>query len=177
MKITYFKKITFILFIAFALTTYAKASETEGGSNMKITSPEFENGKDIPKKFSCQGENINPILIIEGVPKEAKSLSLIMDDPDAPMGTFVHWVVFDIPVTARIEENSIPGKQGANTGGKRNYIGPCPPTGSHRYFFKIYALDGMLNLNEGISKGALEKAMYGHILEQAELMGLYQKSR
>ncbi|MDD5044228.1 MAG: YbhB/YbcL family Raf kinase inhibitor-like protein [Candidatus Omnitrophica bacterium] len=144
---------------------------------MKITSPEFESGKYIPQKFSCQGEGINPPLTIEDIPEGTKSLVLIVEDPDAVMGTYVHWVVFDIPVTGRIEKNSIPGKQGKNTSGKNNYVSPCPPTGSHRYFFKIYALDKMLNLSETITKGELEKAMYGHILEQAELMGLYKKTR
>lgn len=147
----------------------------EGRSGMKITSPEFENNQSIPKKFTCEGEDISPSLVIEGVPGEAKSLALIMDDPDAPMGTWVHWVVFDIPVINRIEENTIPGKQGTNNFNRKDYGGPCPPSGTHRYFFKIYALDKMLNLNEGISKGALEKAMQGHILDKAELIGLYKK--
>jgi len=144
---------------------------------MKITSPEFENGKYIPQKFSCEGQGVNPALIIEGIPKEAKSLSLIVDDPDAPMGTFVHWVVYDIPVVNRIDENSVPGKQGINTAGRKNYVSPCPPTGAHRYFFKIYALDDKLNLGEGLSKEGLEKAMQGHILDKCELMGLYKKTR
>ena len=142
---------------------------------MKISSPEFNNNSFIPKKFTCQGEDINPGLIIEGIPKEAKSLALIVDDPDAPIGTWVHWVVFDIPVTNRIEENSIPGKEGTNTAGKRPYHGPCPPSGTHRYFFKIYALDNTLNLGEGAANKELERAMEGHILDKAELIGLYKK--
>ena len=142
---------------------------------MKLRSPEFENNKFIPKKFTCQGDDVNPALIIEDVPADAKSLALIVDDPDAPMGTWVHWVVFDIPVVSKIEENSIPGKQGRNNFGRENYGGPCPPSGTHRYFFKIYALDKELNLNKGISKQALEDAMQGHILGEAELIGLYKK--
>ena len=142
---------------------------------MKLTSPEFEHNQFIPRKFSCEGDDVNPALIIEDVPKEAKSLALIMDDPDASMGTWVHWVVFDIPVKNRIEENSIPGKQGINNAGQKNYHGPCPPSGVHRYFFKLYALDTLLNLKEGISKGGLEKAMQGHILAEAELIGLYKR--
>ena len=142
---------------------------------MKITSPDFKHNEFIPKKFTCQGEDINPALIIESIPKEAKSLAMIVDDPDAPMGTWVHWVVYDIGVVERIEENSIPGKQGSNNFGRKNYGGPCPPSGTHRYFFKIYALDQMLNLKEGLSKQELEKAMQGHILEKAELIGLYRK--
>jgi len=91
------------------------------------------------------------------------------------MGTFVHWVVYDIAVVARIEENSIPGKQGSNNFGRLDYGGPCPPSGTHRYFFKVYALDTALGLSEGVSKGALEKAMQGHILDKAELIGLYKR--
>jgi hypothetical protein len=169
------KKI-FIVFFIFVSLLLLKI--TEGGEAMKINSPEFVHNQLIPKKFTCQGEDISPALVIEGIPAEAKSLALIVDDPDAPMGTWVHWVVFDIPVdTGRIEEDSIPGKQGNNNFGRENYGGPCPPSGTHRYFFKVYALDTMLNLKEGISKGALEKAMQGHILDKAELIGLYKKER
>lgn len=142
---------------------------------MKITSPEFKNNQPIPKKFTCEGEDINPALVIEDIPQETKSLALIVDDPDAPIGTWVHWVVFDIPATSRIQENSVPGKLGITNSGKRDFHGPCPPSGTHRYFFKIYALDTLLNLKEGISKGALEKAMQGHILGKAELVGLYKR--
>ena len=142
---------------------------------MKITSPEFQNNQLMPGKFTCDGEDINPALNIEGVPEGTKSLALIMDDPDAPMGTWVHWVVFDIPVISEIKENSVPGKQGNNTAGRKQYHGPCPPSGTHRYFFKIYALDTVLNLNEGITKSQLEKAMESHILDKAELIGLYKR--
>jgi len=144
---------------------------------MKISSPEFENNQFIPKKFTCQGKDINPTLIIEDIPEEAISLALIVDDPDAPMGMWVHWVIFDIPVVGRIEENSIPGKQGINDFGRKDYGGPCPPSGTHRYYFKIYALDAMLNLQEGMSKKELERVMEGHILDKAELIGLYKKER
>ena len=147
----------------------------EGGLHMKLKSSEFEHNKFIPKKFTCEGADVNPALIIEDIPANAKSLALIVDDPDAPMGTWVHWVVFDIPTVSGIEENSIPGKQGRNDFGRKNYGGPCPPSGIHRYFFKIYALDTNLNLKEGISKEELEKAMHGHILDKAELIGLYKK--
>ena len=147
----------------------------EGGSSMKIISPEFENNGFIPKEFTCQGVDINPTLVIEDIPKEAKSLSLIMDDPDAPMGTWIHWVVFDIPIINRIEKNTIPGCQGINDFGRKDYGGPCPPSGTHRYFFKMYALDKKLNLEEGIHKKDLESAMQGHILAQAQLLGLYKK--
>lgn len=142
---------------------------------MRLSSPEFENNKFIPVKFTCQGERINPLLLMENIPEEAKSLVLIMDDPDAPSGDFVHWVVYDIAVTGRIEENSVPGKQGITSSGSQSYVPPCPPTGVHRYFFKIYALDKMLNLSKGLSKKETEKAMLGHILDKAELVGLYQR--
>ncbi|MDD5109356.1 MAG: YbhB/YbcL family Raf kinase inhibitor-like protein [Candidatus Omnitrophica bacterium] len=142
---------------------------------MRLLSSEFEHNSSIPVKFTCQGKNINPPLSIEEVPKAAKSLVLIVDDPDAPGGDFVHWVVYDIAIISHIEEDSIFGKQGVNSLGRQGYVSPCPPTGVHRYFFKIYALDKILNLKEGITKVDLEAAMVGHILEKAQLIGLYQK--
>lgn len=149
----------------------------ERGVGMKILSPEFQNSGFIPQKFTCQGEDVNPALIIQDIPKASKSLVLIVDDPDAPRVTWVHWVVFDIPPINYIEANSIPGKQGRNDFGRNDYGGPCPPLGTHRYFFKIFALDKILNLTEGITKQELEKAMEDHILAQAELIGLYNKTR
>ena len=143
---------------------------------MRLTSPEFENNKLIPGKFTCEGDDVSPALIIEDVPQEAKSLALVVDDPDAPMGTWVHWVVYDIGIVSKIDEDSIPGKQGINDFGRKNYGGPCPPSGTHRYFFKIYALDKKLDLGEGISKKALEERMQGRILAEAQLIGLYKKS-
>ncbi|MFA4854526.1 MAG: YbhB/YbcL family Raf kinase inhibitor-like protein [Candidatus Omnitrophota bacterium] len=142
---------------------------------MKLSSPEFKHNAFIPAKFTCQGQGVNPTLIIEGIPLGTKSLALIMDDPDALRVNFVHWVVYDIVVTSRIEENSIPGEQGVNSLGGLDYVGPCPPTGVHRYFFKIYALDKMLNLGAVINKPSLEKAIGPHILDTAELVGLYKK--
>ncbi len=144
---------------------------------MKITSKAFANNELIPLKFTCEGEDINPEIIIEGIPADTKSLALIVDDPDAPMGTWVHWVVYDLPVISRIAENSQPGTAGVNDSGGNNYHGPCPPSGTHRYFFKIYALDTKLNLNAGLRKEELEEAMQSHILEKAELIGLYKKQR
>ncbi|MCX5711556.1 MAG: YbhB/YbcL family Raf kinase inhibitor-like protein [Candidatus Omnitrophica bacterium] len=144
---------------------------------MKISSPEFTHNSSIPAKYTCEGEDINPALLIDGIPAAAKSLALIMDDPDAPAGVWVHWVVFDIPIIQRIEENSTPGKLGVTTKKKKEYHGPCPPSGTHRYFFKIYALDTLLNLKEGISKGQLEQAMKSHILDKAELIGLYKRGQ
>jgi Raf kinase inhibitor-like YbhB/YbcL family protein len=165
--------IAVILIAAYA--AIAVIEPAEGGEHMNLKSPEFENNKFIPSKYTCEGDDINPALTIENIPQGTKSLALIMDDPDAPMGTWVHWVAFDIPVVASIKENSVPGKQGINNSGKRDYHGPCPPSGVHRYFFKIYALDTILNLKEGITKAVLEEAMQGHILDKAELVGLYKR--
>lgn len=142
---------------------------------MQISSTEFESNKFIPVKFTCQGKGVNPPLSIQGIPQEAKSLVLIVDDPDAPGGDFVHWIVFNAPIVEHIPEGSVLGKQGLNSLGKLGYVSPCPPTGTHRYFFKIYALNTMLDLNQGVSKKDLENAMQGKILDQAQLMGLYKK--
>ena len=168
---------TCIIILATILTSLTGLEQTKGGETMELKSSEFKDNQFIPAKFSCEGKDINPALIIGDIPQEAKSLALIIDDPDAPMGTWVHWVVFDIPPVSRIEENSIPGRQGVNSAGGRNYHGPCPPFGVHHYFFKIYALDTVLNLKEGISKEQLEKAMQGHILANAQLVGLYKKNK
>lgn len=142
---------------------------------MKLRSPSFEHNKIIPARFTCQGEGVNPALEIDGIPVGAKSLVLIMDDPDAPSGTFLHWLVYDIPVTVNIAENSVPGKQGVNTARGMDYVGPCPPSGTHRYIFKLFALDKELGLKGGRDLKTVEKAMAGHILGKAELIGLYRK--
>ncbi|MBC8499195.1 MAG: YbhB/YbcL family Raf kinase inhibitor-like protein [Candidatus Atribacteria bacterium] len=144
---------------------------------MKLESLEFENNGFIPGKFTCDGIDINPGLIIEDIPEDTKRLALIMEDPDAPMGTWVHWVVFNIHVTDVIEENTVPGTQGTNDFRKLEYGGPCPPTGTHRYFFKLYALDEKLHIEEGCKKKELEEAMEGHILATAELVGLYEREK
>lgn len=162
--------------VVFSIISIAHAQTPEsGGASMKLSSPAFKHNNFIPKKFTCQGDDVNPGLVIDGIPAGAKSLALIVEDPDAPMGTWVHWVVFNIPIVPKIEEDSIPGEQGVNDFGKLNYGGPCPPYGTHRYFFKIYALDTKLDLKEDVSKQGLEYAMEGHILAQAELIGLYKK--
>ena len=143
---------------------------------MRVTCPAFGNEKFIPKKFTCDGPDINPTLVIGGIPAGTKSLALIVDDPDAPGGTWVHWVVYNIPVIEQIDEDSIPGEQGMNDFGKMDYGGPSPPSGTHRYCFKLYALNTRLALGEGVDKEALEAAMEGHIIDQAELTGLYKRS-
>ncbi len=142
---------------------------------MKLTSPEFSHKEQIPSKFTCDGDDINPQLNIADIPANTRSLALIVDDPDAPSRTWVHWVVFNIPLISEIDEDSIPGSEGENDFGREDYGGPCPPSGTHRYFFKLYALDSELKLKEGCSKKDLEKAMEGHILEKAELIGLYSR--
>jgi Raf kinase inhibitor-like YbhB/YbcL family protein len=142
-----------------------------------IKSSVFENNKTIPKKYTCQGENINPHLTIEGIPKAAKSLVLIMDDPDAPSGTFDHWIVWNIPPsTIEILENTTIGVEGINSTGENNYYGPCPPPGKpHRYFFKVYALDVLLDLSNASRKADVEKAINGHILANGALIGLFKR--
>ena len=145
-------------------------------SSISITSPAFQAGGDIPAKFTCNGTNVSPELQISGVPNEAKSLVLIVDDPDAPRGLFTHWIVWNIdPKTTRIAEKSAPAAavQGTNDFGKSNYGGPCPPSGTHRYFFKIFALDTKLDLKLSARRAELDAAMRGHILAQGELMARY----
>ncbi len=150
---------------------------------MKITSPAFSHNGKIPERFTCDGENYNPALRIENVPVLAKSLVLIMDDPDIPevvkqkfkTQMWDHWVVFDMPPgTKELEEDEKPpGIQGRTTGGSHRYGGPCPPDREHRYFFKLYALDCKLELPEGSTKAQVEKAMDGRVIARAELIGLY----
>ena len=142
---------------------------------MLLTSNSFNNNGKIPEKYTCDGQDINPPLEIENIPENAETLALIVDDPDAPNKTWVHWVVYDMPVRNSIDENSIPGTQGINDFDKTDYGGPCPPSGTHRYFFKVYALDRKLGLKEGASKRELEQAMQGHTLDNAELIGTYSR--
>lgn len=148
-------------------------------TTMKITSPNFEQNTVIPKKFTCEGGNGNPELTIEGVPENTKSLALIMDDPDAPNGTFIHWLLWNIdPKPSPIKEGAPPEKalEGKNSNGKIGYIGPCPPPGKpHRYFFKLYALDAVLDVPAGSSKDALEAEINKHLLAKTELIGMYQR--
>lgn len=147
-------------------------------TGLTVKSPAFENNKFIPVKYTCDGDEINPSLTIEGIPQGTKTLALIVDDPDAPSGTFDHWIVWNIPPTGKIEENSVPGTQGLNSAGQHSYIGMCPPSGTHRYFFKVYALDTKLDLKpESTKKKDLEKAMHGHVLSKGELIGLYNRNR
>jgi Raf kinase inhibitor-like YbhB/YbcL family protein len=157
-----------------------------GGQAMALTltSPVFKPATSIPAHYTCDGDNVSPPLEWSGVPVSAKSLVLIMDDPDVPKtlradGMYDHWVLFNIPTSVMgLSENSqdIPGAvKGNNTSGKPGYTGPCPPDREHRYFFKLYALDTILNLSEGSSKAQVEAAMKGHILEQTQLQGVYNR--
>lgn len=162
-------------------------TETETQTNqltMQLTSSAFKDGEAIPAQFTCQGRNISPPLIWSGVPGAAKSLALIVDDPDAPSGVWVHWVLYDLPSsTNELSEDvpksqHIPGgaTQGLNDFKHLGYGGPCPPPGKpHRYFFKLYALDKILELKPGASKQDVERAMQGHVLAEGQLMGTYQR--
>lgn len=148
-----------------------------------ITSPVFKEGEMIPRKYTCDGQNISPRLKWESTPAQAKSLALVVDDPDAPMGTWVHWVIFNIPASSLEFPENVPTKdsfpdgaiQGKNDSKTIGYDGPCPPGGTHRYYFKLYALDTTLKLSPGITKPELLKAMEGHIVAQAQLMGRYSR--
>ncbi|MEM3404082.1 MAG: YbhB/YbcL family Raf kinase inhibitor-like protein [Nitrososphaeria archaeon] len=144
-------------------------------SKLIVSSPAFENGKFIPRKYTCDGDDVNPPLEIKNIPKETKSLALIVDDPDAPKGTWEHWTVWNIPPTEKIQEDTVPGVEGLNDFNRHSYGGPCPPFGTHRYFFKVYALDTLINLSSNARKKDLEKAMEGHVLSKGELIGLYRR--
>jgi Raf kinase inhibitor-like YbhB/YbcL family protein len=161
------------MFAAAAVVAFAA-----GGAKMKITSPSFQEGGIIPEKFSRNGQNANPELRIEGAPAEAKSLALVVDDPDAPGGLFTHWLVWNIdPKTTEIAEGSMPKSavQGKNDFSDIGYGGPQPPSGTHRYFFKIFALDRTLDLKPGAKRRDVDSAMKGHVIAQGELMGKYSK--
>ena len=145
---------------------------------MKLTSTAFQHNGDISSKYTCDGDDASPPLIINDVPKNAKSLALICDDPDAPVGTFVHWVVWNIPPNAaQIPENHKFQSEGITDFGRRGWGGPCPPSGTHRYFFKLYALDTTLNLPPTARKKELEFAMKGHVLAEAQLVGEYTRRK
>src|SRR5262249_7362931 len=157
----------------------ASASFAAGGARMKITSSAFQDGGNIPSKFTCDGSDTSPPLQISGVPAEAKTLVLIADDPDAPSGLFAHWLVWNIPPqTNSIAEGSAPkGVHGTNDFGKSGYGGPCPPSGTHRYSFKVFALDRELELHSGAKRSQVDAAMKGHVIAQGELVGRYARRK
>lgn len=150
---------------------------------IKVMSSVFEEGGMIPRKYTCDGADVSPPLAWTGVPEAAKSLALISDDPDAPMGTWVHWVLYDLPANIKELPEAVPpdkelrtgAKQGRNDFRRIGYGGPCPPGGTHRYYFKLYALDTVLNLPSGATKAELLKAMEGRVLAQGQLMGKYKR--
>jgi Raf kinase inhibitor-like YbhB/YbcL family protein len=143
---------------------------------IEVRSESFKNNELIPSVYTCEGQNINPSLKITTIPQGCEYFALIVDDPDATKGVFTHWVVWNIPPSHSIDEHSLTGGiEGINDYGVHHYKGPCPPQGTHRYFFKIYALDKKIDLDPTAGKAELEKAMQGHILAYGELIGLYRK--
>jgi len=164
---------------AVAILLAVISSFAAGGARMKVTSSAFHEGANIPSKFTCDGSDTSPPLQIAGVPSGAKSLVLIVDDPDAPGGLFTHWLAWNIPPqTGSIAEGIAPrGAQGANDFGKSGYRGPCPPLGTHRYSFKIFALDRELELGSGAKRSQVDAAMKGHVIAQGELVGRYAREK
>jgi Raf kinase inhibitor-like YbhB/YbcL family protein len=164
---------------AVAILVAASASFAAGGAKMKITSSAFNEGGNIPSKCTCDGSDTSPPLQITGVPSGAKTLVLIADDPDAPGGLFTHWLVWNIaPQTNSIAEGTAPkGVHGTNDFGKSGYKGPCPPPGTHRYSFKIFALDRELDLRPGAKRSQVDAAMKDHVIAQGELVGRYAKRK
>lgn len=146
-------------------------------SNLRVRSVAFSHGGHIPPKYTCEGENVNPPLEVSDLPENTKSLAVIVEDPDAPRGVYDHWVVWNIPPDEAISENSRPGITGRNSFGNMGYGGPCPPSGSHRYFFKVFALDSSLDIPTGSDKKVLQEAMKNHVLASGELMAQYQKRK
>jgi len=150
-----------------------------GEAKIKVTSSAFQEGGNIPSKFTCDGSDASPPLQIADVPSGAKSLVLIVDDPDSPGGLFTHWLAWNIPPqTGSIAEGSAPkGVQGANDFGKSGYRGPCPPPGTHRYSFKVFALNRELELRSGAKRSQVDAAMKGHVVGQGELIGRYARKK
>lgn len=146
-------------------------------SQLTISSSAFMHDGMIPVQYTCDGENISPPLDIDHIPEEAECLVLIVDDPDAPAGDWVHWLVWNIPVTHHIRENEMHGIEGINDFKQHHYGGPCPPSGTHRYFFKVYALDALLRLPADTGKQELEKAMSEHVIAFGELVGTYSRKK
>jgi Raf kinase inhibitor-like YbhB/YbcL family protein len=169
--------------LSIVLISAVQISSAQQGKNMKIESSAFSDGQPIPQKYTCQGADVSPALTWSTAPQNSKSFTLITDDPDAPTGTWVHWVFYNLPSQTHALPESVPkteqalgGVQGKNDFQKIGYNGPCPPPGRpHRYYFKLYALDTSLNLKPGATKPEVERAMLGHVLAHAEVMGTYQR--
>ena len=167
-----------LLALTVLCSTTAAKQEVFAMETLTISSPAFTHGEGIPARYTCDGTDASPPLAIGRIPPTARTLALIMDDPDAPSGNWVHWVVWNIPVQTReIPENVLPhgASQGRNGWKRNSYGGPCPPSGTHRYFFRLYALDAPLQLTSSGTKADLERAMQGHILARGELMGTYRR--
>jgi len=160
------------------------ALQGKGANMFQLKSPAFQAGTSIPQQFTCEGNDVSPEIAWQNAPSGAKTFALVVHDPDARRaGGFTHWVIYNIPSTTNRIAQGVPkekdlpggGVQGRNDFGKAGYGGPCPPSGTHRYYFRLYALDSELKLNPSAGKEELEKAMKGHVLGQAELMGTYKK--
>jgi Raf kinase inhibitor-like YbhB/YbcL family protein len=177
------RRVILLIFLFIVLISSAQPLFAQQGGSMKIESSGFAEGQPIPQKSTCQGADVSPALTWSGAPQHAKSFALITDDPDAPVGTWVHWVLFNLPPQTHALPESVPkteqafgGVQGKNDFKKIGYNGPCPPPGKpHRYYFKLYALDSALGLKAGATKPEVERAMLGHVLAHAELVGTYQR--
>ena len=171
----------FVLVTIYLYSTYQHQSDLSlKSTNMKITSSEFISNQTMPAKYTCDGENINPPLNFSDIPANTQSLVLIVDDPDAPAGDWVHWLVWNIlPETNSILAGTAPANstEGTTSFGQPGYGGPCPPSGTHRYFFKLFALDTVLDLKSSANKSQLKQAMQNHILDQTELIGLYSREK
>jgi Raf kinase inhibitor-like YbhB/YbcL family protein len=152
-------------------------------AEMKVSSKAFQEGGMIPKEYTCDGANVSPPLVWDSAPDHTKSFALIADDPDAPGKTWVHWVAFNLPASARVLPENVPAQDVITSGGRQGttdfrqvgYGGPCPPSGVHRYYFKLYALDTELALDSSATKDQLLRAMEGHMLAEGQLMGKYQR--
>lgn len=173
------------LIVSFQLEIFSQTKKRSMKMELTVESSAFKNGEFIPSIYTCDGANISPPLKWSGIPEGTKSIALICDDPDAPIGDWVHWVLYNIPPETKELKENIPSEKiikngaihGLNDWKKYGYGGPCPPSGIHRYYFKIFALDIKLDLNPGATKKQLLDAMRGHILAQGELMGKYQRKR
>ena len=177
--------VSYLIVVLILSSPLAGNTETKGGKDMKINvgSTVFTEGGMIPRQYTCDGEDISPPLSWSGIPKGTKSIAIIADDPDAPGGTWVHWLVYNLPPDLKGLPENVPAQKALADGGiqgmtdfrRIGYGGPCPPSGTHRYFFKVYAIDTMLNLDPGAIKKRLLLSMEGHLLAEGELMGKYKR--
>jgi len=176
--------ISLVLLVVGSCARQAEISD-QGGKKMDVTSIAFQEGEMIPSKYTCDGQNTSPPLAWKSVPEGTKSLALIADDPDAPRGTFIHWVMYNMPASDRKLDENVPGekalpngtRQGVNDANRIGYMGPCPPSGTHRYYFKVYALDKMLDLQPGATKEQVLDDMKEHVLAEGQIMGRYKRTK